>query len=193
MVVPGIIHSGEHDSTSRVYDTGVKRPPQVYYPPTEPTTKEPPYQPPPRPSPTTSSTSSTTTAPPYIPPIDPDLSYDYEYEENLANNPIFPPRERDDQIDHYDITGVQSDSSKQTSLIISIVAGILIIIILIILFVLKCKSRSDARYKVDESKNYSSLSQGPTMIVNGQGNGQLKPGDRRPVKKQSKDVKEWYV
>ncbi|ROT82473.1 hypothetical protein C7M84_024363 [Penaeus vannamei] len=47
--------------------------------------------------------------------------------------------------------------------------------------------------KGDETKNYEGIPTVPTPMVNGQGNGNIKPGDRRPVKKQSKDVKEWYV
>lgn len=90
-------------------------------------------------------------------------------------------------------TGIQDDSSKQVPLIISIVAGILIIIIIIILIILKCNSNSREISKIEEAKTYASLSQGPTMIVNGQNNGTVKAGDRRPVKKERKDVKEWYV
>lgn len=91
------------------------------------------------------------------------------------------------------VQGIQSDSSKQVALIISIVAGVLIVVIIIILIVLKCNGKSREISKIEEAKTYASLSQGPTMIVNGQGNGTVKAGDRRPVKKERKDVKEWYV
>lgn len=88
---------------------------------------------------------------------------------------------------------IHSDASGSVALIISIVAGTLIVVILIVLLVLKFKGRQDGAYKVDESKNYEGIPTVPTPMINGQGNGAIKPGDRRPVKKQSKDVKEWYV
>ncbi|XP_047738095.1 neurexin-1 [Hyalella azteca] len=91
------------------------------------------------------------------------------------------------------IQGVPNETTKQVPLIISIVAGILIVIIIVILIILKCNSKSREISKIEEAKTYSSLTQGPTMIVNGQNNGTTKAGDRRPVKKERKDVKEWYV
>ena len=204
---PKIIHSGEENiHTKSVNKVGsinpsinlpgvTKRPPQIYIPSTRaPTTHYPPYQPPPQPPasmvprPSISTTTSTY-----------DIIHNYDdYDVYPDSNLNFPPDPLPPEINEpgdgiKSRPEVQSEIQQKTSLIISIVAGILIVIILIILIVLKCKGRNDTRYKVDESKNYSSLSQGPTMIVNGQGNGQMKPGDRRPIKKQSKDVKEWYV
>ena len=119
---------------------------------------------------------------------------DYNYK-NLDFTPVeyYETRVDDPKIDKPHQGVIQSDSSKQAALIISIVAGILIIIIIIILIVLKCNGKGQEISKIEEAKTYASLSQGPTMIVNGQGNGTVKAGDRRPVKKERKDVKEWYV
>ena len=115
-----------------------------------------------------------------------DLDYNtLDYPETKV---LEPKKEKPDLVH-----GLHGDSSKQVALIISIVAGILIVIIIIILIVLKCNSKSREISKIEEAKTYACLSQGPTMIVNGQGNGTAKPGDRRPVKKERKDVKEWYV
>ena len=120
------------------------------------------------------------------------LDYEYHNVDDIINyegsDGLFPKKEKtepDPQID--------DDPSKQAALIVSIVASILIVIIIIILIVLKCNSRSRETIKIEEAKAYSSLSQGPTMIVNGQNSSAVKPNDRRPVKKERKDVKEWYV
>jgi hypothetical protein len=82
----------------------------------------------------------------------------------------------------------------------------MIAIVLIILIILKFKNRSDGSYKVDESKNYPQ-SQGPTAALLGSGNieqrprqinGNIKNGSDKcasnPSKKRdTRDVKEWYV
>jgi hypothetical protein len=82
----------------------------------------------------------------------------------------------------------------------------MIAIVLIILIILKFKNRSDGSYKVDESKNYQQ-SQGPTAALLGSGNvqqcpqqmhGNIKNGSDKcasnPAKKRdTKDIKEWYV
>jgi len=88
----------------------------------------------------------------------------------------------------------------------------MIIIILIILIILKIKGRADASYKVDESKSFHQGYGAQAALLNGsQGNGvhtdkgggygvgvgmpPLNPavGPVKVAKKQSKDVKEWYV
>ncbi|XP_023027641.2 neurexin 1 isoform X2 [Leptinotarsa decemlineata] len=100
---------------------------------------------------------------------------------------------------------ISSETSEIVALIIGIIAGALIAIILIILVILKFKSRSDRSFKVDDSKGYQ---QGPnaallgnTSSTNGQTqyqvNGALRNGDKSQMqkskKRDSKDIKEWYV
>lgn len=99
---------------------------------------------------------------------------------------------------------VSSETSEIVALIIGIIAGSLIAVILIILVILKFKSRGDRSYKVDDSKGFQ---QGPNAALlgnqggtNGQTpftmNGALRNGDRGQVpkkKRDSKDIKEWYV
>lgn len=108
-----------------------------------------------------------------------------------------PPRKRPER--------VSSETSEIVALIIGIVAGALIAVILIILVILKFKSRGDRSYKVDDGKGYQ---QGPNAALlgnagntNGQTaytmNGALRNGDRGQIpkskKRDSKDIKEWYV
>lgn len=108
-----------------------------------------------------------------------------------------PPRKRPER--------VNSETSEIVALIIGIIAGALIAVILIILVILKFKSRGDRSYKVDDGKGYQ---QGPNAALlgnagstNGQTpytmNGALRNGDRGQVpkskKRDSKDIKEWYV
>lgn len=108
-----------------------------------------------------------------------------------------PPKKRPER--------VNSETSEIVALIIGIIAGALIAIILIILVILKFKSRGDRSYKVDDGKGYQ---QGPNAALlgnaastNGQTpysmNGALRNGDRGQVakskKRDSKDIKEWYV
>lgn len=108
-----------------------------------------------------------------------------------------PPRKRPER--------VSSETSEIVALIIGIIAGILIAIILVILIILRFKSRGERSYKVDDGKGYQ---QGPnaallgnTSSSNGQTqyqvNGALRNGDKSQLqkskKRDSKDIKEWYV
>lgn len=103
---------------------------------------------------------------------------------------------------------VSSELSEIVALIIGIIAGALIAVILIILVILKFKSRGDHSYKVDDGKGYQ---QGPNAALlgntsNGNGqtqyqmNGTVRNGDKGTAggvvskkKRDSKDIKEWYV
>lgn len=99
---------------------------------------------------------------------------------------------------------MSSETSEIVALIIGIIAGALIAVILIILIILKFKSRGERSYKVDDGKGYQ---QGPnaallgTTSTNGQSqyqaNGALRNGERgqaqKSKKRDSKDIKEWYV
>lgn len=94
--------------------------------------------------------------------------------------------------------------SEIIALIIGIIAGALIAVILIILVILKFKSRNEHSYKVDDGKGFQ---QGPNAALlgntsNGNGqaqyqmNGTVRNGDKGAVmkkKRDSKDIKEWYV
>ncbi|KAJ8963150.1 hypothetical protein NQ318_018615 [Aromia moschata] len=100
---------------------------------------------------------------------------------------------------------VSSERSETIALIIGIIAGALIAVILIILVILKFKSRDDRSFKVDDGKGYQ---QGPNAALLGsasatngqtqfQVNGALRNGDKglmqKAKKRDSKDIKEWYV
>lgn len=98
---------------------------------------------------------------------------------------------------------VTSATSELVALIIGIIAGALIAVILIILVVLKFKSRGERSCKIDDGKGYQ---QGPNAALlgntstNGQTqyqiNGALRNGDKGQMQKKkrdSKDIKEWYV
>ncbi|CAH1365278.1 unnamed protein product [Tenebrio molitor] len=100
---------------------------------------------------------------------------------------------------------INSETEERVALIIGIIAGALIAVILIILAILKFKSRNDGSFKVDDGKNYQ---QGPNAALlgnasstNGQTqyqlNGALRNGDKSQMqkskKRDSKDIKEWYV
>ncbi|XP_072398533.1 neurexin 1-like [Diabrotica undecimpunctata] len=142
--------------------------------------------------------STTTTTEKEIPPhviIPPQQENPYNYK------PVPPKRpER-----------VNSETSEIVALIIGIIAGALIAVVLIILVILKFKSRSDRSYKVEETKGYQ---QGPNAALLGntsssnghhqaqyQLNGALRNGDKnggqsaqmKAKKRDSKDIKEWYV
>ncbi|KAK7071822.1 hypothetical protein SK128_017155 [Halocaridina rubra] len=192
MLAPDVIHSEEHEpSHTRNKDPGsgsTTTGPTLVLPSTTTTTTTT-TSPrtrkwPPKPTPTAYPPSQPQPPPPHY-----DTDY-YEYiefpEEPESNKPTVikedPPRDT-----------LHSDAAGSIPLIISIIAGALIIVILIILLILKLKGRRDGNYKVEETKNYEGIPTMPTPMINGQGNGNIKPGDRRPVKKQSKDVKEWYV
>lgn len=107
-----------------------------------------------------------------------------------------PPRKKPER--------VTSEMSEIIALIIGIIAGALIAVILIILVILKFKSRSEHSYKVDDGKGFQ---QGPNAALlgntsNGNGqaqyqmNGAVRNGEKGVVmkkKRDSKDIKEWYV
>ncbi|XP_025837261.1 neurexin-3-like [Agrilus planipennis] len=103
---------------------------------------------------------------------------------------------------------VHSEMSEAVALIIGIIAGALIAVILIILVILKFKSRGDRSYKVDDGKG--GYQHGPSTALLGnngsaneqtpyQLNGALRNGETRGQmqksnkKRDSKDIKEWYV
>lgn len=96
--------------------------------------------------------------------------------------------------------------SEIIALIIGIIASVLIAVIIIILVILKFKSRNDHSYKVDDGKGFQ---QGPNAALlgntsNGNGqtqyqmngtvrNGEKGVGSGMKKKRDSKDIKEWYV
>ncbi|XP_076267809.1 neurexin 1-like isoform X2 [Rhynchophorus ferrugineus] len=103
---------------------------------------------------------------------------------------------------------INSETSEIVALIIGIIAGALIAVILVILIILKFKSRNDRSFKIDDSKEYP---HGPGAALLGntasstssqaqyQLNGALRNGDKAQMqqkqqkKRDSKDIKEWYV
>ncbi|RZC18407.1 hypothetical protein BDFB_011598, partial [Asbolus verrucosus] len=101
---------------------------------------------------------------------------------------------------------VTSETAEIVAFVIGIIAAILIAIVLVILMILKFKSRGNRSFKVDDGKGYQ---QGPnaallghTSSTNGhqtqyQLNGALRNGDKSQMqkskKRDSKDIKEWYV
>ncbi|XP_044728406.1 neurexin-1 isoform X1 [Chrysoperla carnea] len=106
---------------------------------------------------------------------------------------------------------IHSETAESVALIIGIVAAILIAIVLIIIIVIRFRPGGETRYKIDESKGGY---QGPNAALLGnagnsngqtqyQMNGSAKngtdrqmgvPSDRQLKKKRdSKDIKEWYV
>ncbi|XP_045116786.1 neurexin-1-like isoform X2 [Portunus trituberculatus] len=198
MLAPEIIHSEEDSpgstglghSNSRGPGSGPTTPSRPEpTPPSSSTTTTSTHTPNARHHPTSTTTTTTTPLPPYSYP-QPPLEYDYHEFGYPEMNEKGNNKGRKDDGPH---EAIHSDTSGSVALVISIVAGTLIVVILIVLLVLKFKGRQDGAYKVDESKNYEGIPTVPTPMINGQGNGAIKPGDRRPVKKQSKDVKEWYV
>ncbi|KAK3867252.1 hypothetical protein Pcinc_027284 [Petrolisthes cinctipes] len=195
MLAPDVIHSEEHDPSingGRRKDPGsgptTPTRPDLVTPtstPTDTTTSTP------RIHQHYTTTPSPHTPPPSLPQPSPPIEYpdysDINYNDDFYSNvPVNDVKKTNSQ------DRIHSDAAGSVALIISIIAGSLIIIILIILLVLKLKGRQDAAYKVDESKSYEGMPTLQTPMINGQGNGTVKPGDRRPVKKQSKDVKECF-
>lgn len=99
---------------------------------------------------------------------------------------------------------ISSETSEMVALIIGIIAGALIAVILIMLIILRFKSRSHHSFKVEDAKGFQ---QGPNAALLGnsssngqmnyQVNGALRNGDKSQVqkakKRDSKDIKEWYV
>lgn len=136
-----------------------------------------------KPTTQTSPTTSTTTTTEYVPPAPPPPPYIPYPNNNDKRNPI------------------HSDSATNTALVIGIIAGTMIAIILIILIVLKLKNRSGVVYKVDERKVYGvSSCQGQNAALLNQSpptpqaiNGQVKNGNGKTKKRETKDIKEWYV
>lgn len=202
MLAPDVIHSEEHDPLAgrggkpKIHPgsgpTVSSRPDRVTSSTT--TTSTTTQQSPPgrtrRPQyPTTTTTPMPLPPHPHEPPFT-DLPEDYYDAEDYK----FPEPDFGDKssVQENPVNNIPHSDSSNIALIISIIAGALIVIILIVLLVLKIKGRRDSNFKVDESKNYEGIPTMPTTMINGQGNGTIKPGDRRPVKKQ-KDIKEWYV
>ncbi|XP_066961792.1 neurexin 1 isoform X2 [Macrobrachium rosenbergii] len=192
MLAPDVIHSEEHEPThyNKNKDPGsgptTTGSTLAFTSSSTTSTTSPPTRPPMK----GSNTKPTATSyPPSLPQPSPP-TYDYYDEYTDFTEEEFPKKPTVIKEDPPDL---HSEAAGGVALIISIIAGALIIIILIILLVLKFKGRQDGNYKVDQTKNYEGIPTMPTPMINGQGNGNIKPGDRRPVKKQSKDVKEWYV
>ncbi|XP_045465239.1 neurexin-1 isoform X1 [Harmonia axyridis] len=135
--------------------------------------------------------------------IEPPNFYQPPYVEHIPNNNNYYPRQTNKRQER-----VTSETSEIVALIIGIIAGALIAVILIILVILKFKSRSDRSFKIDDGKGYQ---QGPNAALLGSQsstngnqsqyhlNGALKNGDKqaqfaqKPKKRDSKDIKEWYV
>lgn len=137
-------------------------------------------------------TEGVITDPPYRPP--PPSHIDYP---SAGYNPTQKvPKKRDER--------VASETSEIIALVIGIIAGALIAVILVILVILKFTSRGDRSYKVDDGKGFQ---QGPSAALLGntstngqtqyQVNGALRNGDKgqlqKSKKRDSKDIKEWYV
>lgn len=115
---------------------------------------------------------------------------------------------------------INSEAEERTAMIIGIVAGALIAVVLVILLLIWLKSNGDRNYKADPDKR-TSYSQGANAAllgnnactngsrhpINGSNvplNGSLRlngsekaqvPGlvPQKPKKRDSKDIKEWYV
>lgn len=115
---------------------------------------------------------------------------------------------------------VTSDAENRTAMIIAIVAGALIAVILVILLLLWLKSNGDRTYKMDHDKSIG-YGPGPNAALLGNNattngsrhhpingstaplNGSLRNGNdkgpvpglvpQKPKKRDSKDIKEWYV
>nr|XP_053656574.1 neurexin-3-beta-like [Cherax quadricarinatus] len=176
MVAPGVIHSEEHNPSSN--GSGPPRKDPGSGPTTTTTTTKTTTQ-----TPRTRQRPQTTMATPVAPPSRPqeppftvtDYEHEYPYPEVEFNN------NKKSSVKEDPLDQIHSEAAGNVALIISIIAGALIIVILIILLILKFKGCQDGTYKVDESKNYEGIPTMPTPMINGQGNGTIKPGDRRPV------------
>lgn len=115
---------------------------------------------------------------------------------------------------------ISTEAEERTAMIIGIVAGALIAVVLVIILVLWLKSNGDRNYKADPDKRASysqganaallgnnSCTNGSRHPINGSNvplNGSLRlngndkaqvPGlvPQKPKKRDSKDIKEWYV
>lgn len=143
-----------------------------------------------------------------------------EYERDLAYYPQPPPTPYHHGRRKVNRTGVSSEKEERTAMIIGIVAGALIAVVLVILLLLWLKSNGDRNYKADPDKRISyghganaallgsnSCTNGSRHPLNGSNvplNGSLHlngndkaqvPGlvPQKPKKRDSKDIKEWYV
>ncbi|XP_056637002.1 neurexin-1 isoform X2 [Diorhabda sublineata] len=164
---------------------------------------------------TTVSTTTTTTEPRTYPTTTTTTTTTSTTERQIPPHVIIPSQMENPFNNHKPVPSkkpqrVNSETSEIVALIIGIIAGALIAVILIILVILKFKSRSDRSYKVEESKGYQ---QGPNAALLGntsssnghhqaqyQINGAVRNGDRttpsapiKTKKRDSKDIKEWYV
>lgn len=117
-------------------------------------------------------------------------------------------------------TRISSEAEERTAMIIGIVAGALIAVVLVILLLIWLKSNGDRNYKADPDMRASygqganaallgnsSCTNGSRHPINGSNvplNGSLRlngndkaqvPGlvPQKPKKRDSKDIKEWYV
>lgn len=115
---------------------------------------------------------------------------------------------------------ISTEAEERTAMIIGIVAGALIAVVLVILLLIWLKSNGDRNYKADPDKRASygqganaallgnnSCTNGSRHPINGSNvplNGSLRlngndkaqvPGlvPQKPKKRDSKDIKEWYV
>ncbi|XP_077296865.1 neurexin 1 isoform X2 [Arctopsyche grandis] len=107
---------------------------------------------------------------------------------------------------------INSEASEYTAMIIGIVASALIAVILVVLIILKFKSRTDPSYKVEDDKSFQQGAnatllgnqvQSSQANVGYQMNGASMQRNAAPVplprngangkKRDSKDIKEWYV
>ncbi|CAL4079401.1 unnamed protein product, partial [Meganyctiphanes norvegica] len=122
-------------------------------------------------------------------PTDYDYKQDYETDVSIDDVIINKPKEEHKEKSYQ----IHSAWENDLALYACIVAGILIVVVIVILIVLWFKRGNNTNYKVDTSKDIQVIPTATTPMLNGQGNGNIKPGDRRPIKKQSKDIKEWYV
>lgn len=129
--------------------------------------------------------------PPRQPPVflPPDNTHPY-------GNQRVPPTQR-----------INSEESEAVALIIGIIAGALIAVVLVILVIVKFKWRNDRSFKVDDSKEYphgpgaallGNTASSTTSQAQYQLNGALRNGDKAQMqqkqkKRDSKDIKEWYV
>lgn len=143
-----------------------------------------------------------------------------EYEREHAYYPQPPPTNNHQGRRKVNRTGVSSEKEERTAMIIGIVAGALIAVVLVILLLLWLKSNGDRNYKTDPDKRVSyghganaallgsnSCTNGSRHPLNGSNvplNGSLRlngndkaqvPGlvPQKPKKRDSKDIKEWYV
>lgn len=146
---------------------------------------------------------------------------DLDQDGDLHNSPATPPSTNNNRGMRKPGPGpVSSDAENRTAMIIAIVAGALIAVILVILLLLWLKSTGDRTYKMDHDKNLG-YGPGPNAAllgnnattngsrhhpINGSSaplNGSLRNGNdkgpvpglvpQKPKKRDSKDIKEWYV